>query len=84
MFAHVTPTIVNGSITGYHSNRRAPEIDALTTISPIYATLRAAERQWSRPSEAITASRAVLDQLLDEHDMTYDEFVWSLAGTCLR
>lgn len=84
VLAHVTPTVVDGSVVGYHSNRRAPDIEALRVISPIYAQLRAAERRCSRPSEAVDAARQVLDRVLDEQDTSYDRFVWSLAGTASR
>lgn len=84
VFAHVTPTFVNGEIVGYHSNRRVPDPDAVRQVSDIYAQLLEAERPHGRPSEAIAASSALLGQVLADAGVTYDEFVWSLAGSSVR
>jgi PAS domain S-box-containing protein len=81
VFAHVTPTFARGEIIGYHSNRRVPDRHAVDQISKIYAVLLDAERPHSRPSEAMAASNTVLEQALADRSQTYDEFVWSLAGS---
>lgn len=80
VLAHVTPTWVSGEIVGYHSNRRVPDAAAVAAIEPLYAELCAVERQHARPSDAIAASTAVLDAVLEERGQTYDQFVWSLTG----
>lgn len=79
VFAHVTPTFVNGRIVGYHSNRRSPDASAVAAISPIYAALVAEEQRHSNPKDAIRASTAILGQALADKSMTYDQFVWSLT-----
>jgi PAS domain S-box-containing protein len=84
VLAHVTPTIVDGHTIGYHSNRRAPDRGAVDRISAVYAQLLAAERPHRLPSDAIDSSRAVLDELLAQHEVDYDRFVWSLAGSAVQ
>lgn len=84
VFAHVTPTFLGREIVGYHSNRRSPLPRAVQAIEPIYQNLVAVEARHTRPSEAIAASRQVLHQLLAEHQVTYDQFVWSLAASSGR
>jgi len=79
VFAHVTPTIVDGRILGYHSNRRSPSASAIAAISPIYAALLAEEHRQARPTDALKASQELLDQMLADQAMTYDQFVWSLT-----
>ena len=84
VLAHVTPTIVGGRTTGYHSNRRVADRGAVDRISAVYAQLLEAERPHRLPSDAIDSSRAVLDGLLAEQGVDYDRFVWSLAGSAVR
>jgi PAS domain S-box-containing protein len=79
VFAHVTPTFVNGRIVGYHSNRRSPDASAIAAISPIYAALVAEEEKYGNPKDAIRASTAILGRALETKSMTYDQFVWSLT-----
>jgi PAS domain S-box-containing protein len=81
VFAHVTPSFDAGGVTvGYHSSRRVPSPDALAAIQPLYAQLVAEERRHSRPADAIAASSDLLSSTLGGQGMSYDEFVWSLAG----
>ncbi len=81
VFAHVTPTWSGGQIVGYHSNRRSPSRSAIDAISPVYRALLAEEQRHRLPSDAIAASGALLQSVLTERAMTYDELVWSLAGS---
>ena len=81
VLAHVTPTIVDGRTIGYHSNRRSPDRAAVAQAASLYSALAAAERPHVRPSDAIAASRQVLEGVLGERGATYDEWVWSLAGS---
>lgn len=40
VFAHVTPCLAaDGTIIGYHSNRRVPKPSAIATVQPLYQTL---------------------------------------------
>jgi len=81
VLAHVTPSFDSaGRITGYHSNRRNPDRQALAKVQALYAELLAVERQYSNPEEQWQASMPVLQSKLEEMGMTYDEYVWSLAA----
>lgn len=85
VFAHVTPSTDRaGSPVGYHSNRRVPDRGALEEIRPLYQRLVATERAHARPADAIAASSRQLQEHLDARGATYDEYVWSLAGTAAR
>jgi PAS domain S-box-containing protein len=79
VYAHVTPTLDGtGRITGYHSNRRTPDRRALTSITSLYAELRAQEAGHATKREAIRASSTLLSSRLASLNRSYDEFVWSL------
>ncbi len=79
VLAHVTPTFDDdGTITGYHSNRRAPERAALDIIEPLYKDLLAEERRHSDRKQGMQAGYARLMELLQEQGVSYDEFVFSL------
>lgn len=80
VFAHVTPTFQNGTIIGYHSNRRVPSARAVAAVEPLYAQLRAIEHSYASPVEALAASNAAFEAELEARGVSYDEFVWSLAG----
>jgi len=74
VYANVTPSRdVNGKVIGYHSTRRKAEKKALDAIIPLYAELVAAEKRGG-----MQASEALLDKLLKEKGMSYEEFVFSL------
>lgn len=80
VFAHVTPSIDrNGRVVGYHSNRRSPSRSAIEAVEPIYANLVEAERPFSSPIAACAASTPILESLLAQQGVSYDEFVFSLA-----
>jgi hypothetical protein len=79
VLAHVTPTFdAQGSVIGYHSNRRCADRSAVDRIKALYARLLSEERTHSRPSDAIAASSALLEKTLAEQKTTYDEFIFSL------
>jgi PAS domain S-box-containing protein len=81
VFAHVTPSLdAAGATVGYHSSRRVPSPNALAVIQPLYGQLVAEERRHSRPADALAASSNLLTSTLEGHGMSYDEFIWSLAG----
>lgn len=76
--AHVTPTFDNdGRIIGYHSNRRAPRDEALKIIKPLYQHLLEAEKKHSNPNQGMQASYDILQAVLQEKGMSYDEFIFS-------
>ena len=74
VFANVTATLnTNGSIRDFHSVRRKPSKKALEVIPGIYAKLLAAEK-----TGGMDASLNLLNSVLKEQGVTYDEFVLSL------
>jgi len=80
VFAHVTPTYgMDGTLVGYHSNRRSPAREAIRGIEPVYRKLCEVERSTSGSKEALVASSAELQQTLNELALSYDEFVWSIT-----
>ncbi|HLF39919.1 MAG TPA: PAS domain-containing protein [Acidimicrobiia bacterium] len=79
VLAHVTPTLgADGSITGFHSNRRTASKAALKKVTPLYADLLAEERRHPHPPDALAASTRLLGERLAELGLGYDEWVWSL------
>lgn len=79
VLAHVTPSFdERGRIAGYHSNRRCPSRAAVRAVSPLYRQLLAAERHQPNPVAAMAAGRALLDAELARHNMSYEEYVWSV------
>jgi len=79
VFAHVTPTFdAQGSICGYHSNRRKPDRRQVETVQQLYATLLDVERRHTRKADAIAASTEELMRIVSESHATYEEFVFSI------
>ena len=79
VLAHVTPTFaVDGTVTGYHSNRRNPRRAALDKVIPLYERMRQAENAASGPAEALAAGTAVLSSVLETEGVDYARFVLSL------
>ncbi|MCF6283491.1 MAG: PAS domain-containing protein [Candidatus Polarisedimenticolaceae bacterium] len=78
VFANVTPSYgCEGQLMGYYSVRRKPSQEALSLIKPLYEKMRVAEQQ-SGGKEAISASTAILNNMLTEKGVSYDEFVCAL------
>lgn len=74
VFANVTATLAtDGSIRDYHSVRRKPSEKGLQVIAPLYAQLLDAER-----SGGMEASGRLLEDILKEKGVGYDEFVLGL------
>lgn len=81
VLAHVTPSVDAGDrLVGYHSSRRSPEPAAVAAVAGLYARLRAEERRHTGPREALDASWAMLQGILEERGQTYDEYVWGLTN----
>jgi len=72
VLANVTPSYLNGKIVGYHSARRRPTKESLEIIEPLYAKLLAAEKR-----SGMNASEKLLNDLLQDKGMSYDEFILS-------
>lgn len=77
--AHVTPTFdAAGKITGYHSNRRSPNRDAIRRIESIYAALLAEERAHGGGEPGIEAALKLLESQLATLGVGYEQFIFSL------
>lgn len=79
VLAHVTPTFgENGEIVSYHSNRRVPERAAIKKVETLYAQLLSEEQRHSNSKEGMENAFHMLLTILEDADVTYDEFVLSL------
>jgi len=79
VFAHVTPSRdAEGNITGYHSNRRKPFEESLGAIKPLYAALLEEEQRHGNRKEGLAASTALLNKVLEQKGVDYDEFVLTI------
>ena len=80
VFAHVTPSRdATGEIVGYHSNRRVPDRRIVEdAIMPLYRTLLEEERRHSDRKAGLEASYGMVNALLKEKGVGYDEFILSL------
>jgi PAS domain S-box-containing protein len=80
VFAHVTPTFdERGRIVGYHSNRRVPDREAVEQAEKVYAMLRQEESRHGHPREAADAGVRLLNKILKDAGVTYEQWVFSLA-----
>lgn len=80
VLAHITPSFgTDGSIIGYHSNRRWVPPHIRRQVADLYADVRRAEQGTGPKKARIAAGTAALQAHLGGR--TYDEFIWSLAGT---
>ena len=74
VFAYITADLdANGNITSYTSVRRKMPQSAIDIITPIYKQLLDAER-----SGGMEASQKILNNLLQEHELEYREFIINL------
>lgn len=74
VFAHATPSFdLERNISNFHSVRRKPKAAALEVIKPLYSQLLKIEK-----SSGIEASKIMLDKILKEKGVTYDEFILSI------
>jgi PAS domain S-box-containing protein len=82
VFAHVTPSFgAHGAITGYHSNRRAPDRSIVqNTIAPLYAEILATERRHANGKDAVAAGHKALTDFVDSQKASYDELMFSLKS----
>lgn len=81
VLAHVTPSRdSNGTITGYHSNRRAPDMKIVDQhISPLYADLLAMEKQAGSPKQGLEQAVAKVDGMLAERSSGFNQLMFSLG-----
>jgi len=74
VYANVTASLdERGNIIGYYSVRRKPNPDALAIIKPLYEKILQAER-----SGGIAAGEKILDNLIQEKGVSYDELIISI------
>lgn len=78
VIAHVTPSFaLDGTLTGYHSNRRVPRPEAIADIRPLYRDLLRIEQKNPDSKASLLESAAFLEKTVRDIGQTYDEFVWS-------
>ena len=81
VFAHVTPTFdESGRVIGYHSSRRVPDRQAVAAAAGLYERLLAAEEAESDWRVGMEAGGRLLGEVLAEHSVDYEQFVFSLAA----
>lgn len=82
VFAHVTPSFdAHGTITGYHSNRRTPNLEVVKgIIVPLYKVLLDEEKKHANAKEGMARSFDLLVSVLKEKGMSYDELIFSLQN----
>jgi len=81
VFAHVTPSYdAQGKIDGYHSNRRTTDRTVLAKVEPLYARLLKEEARHADRKQGQAAGFALLQTLLAEQGMPYEEFVFKIAA----
>jgi PAS domain S-box-containing protein len=74
VFAYITADLdQNGNIISYTSVRRKMPQSAIDIMAPIYKQLVDAEK-----SGGVSASQEILNSLLKEHNLEYNEFVINL------
>lgn len=80
VFAHVTPSFgSDGSIVGYHSNRRSPDQAAIRRIEPIYRELLGIEAAQPDRKAGQQAGVRRLEEMLAAAGASYDELVFSIT-----
>lgn len=80
VLAHVTPSFDESrAIIGFHSNRRVPDRGPLDgTIIPLYRSLSQCERQAADSKSGLQASLSMLQSVLADKGVGYDQFIFSL------
>jgi PAS domain S-box-containing protein len=79
VFAHVTPSFDgDGTVIGYHSNRRKPLTGAVRTIESLYRQLLDIESRSHDRKEGMLAAYQALFDILKEKGVGYDEFILAL------
>ncbi len=76
--ANITPVYDNkGTLQGYYSVRRKPDEHKLSKVKSLYKTLLEEEKKYGK-KEGMQASEKLLNKLLNEKGMTYEEFIFAL------
>lgn len=78
VFANITASLdVNGNLLGYYSVRRKPKHEAVVYIEDLYLQMLQLEKE-ADTKDAIQASHQILDNIMQEKRLGYDEFVFTL------
>lgn len=79
VFAHVTPSFNSkGEIISYHSMRRVPEKGPRDIVAGLYKQLLEIEASHESPKEGMDAALNTIVDLLQDHRMEYNQFIFSL------
>jgi PAS domain S-box-containing protein len=79
VLAHVTPSYgADGTVVGYHSNRRRPAPRAVDRMRPLYQTLLVEERRHPNPRAAVAASSVLMAELIAAQAASYEDLIWSV------
>ena len=74
VFANVTPSLdKEGNVIGYYSVRRKPKESSLSDVEELYTLLLKSEK-----SSGVSSSDKLLEDILNEKGVSYDEFIISL------
>jgi len=86
VYAHVTPSFdTAGKIIGFHSNRRIPNKQVLKdTIIPLYEKLKSEEDRAGNRKEGLQRSSQMIESMLEEQGMEYDEWILTLGKNSTR
>jgi len=80
VWANVTPSLdARGNVLGYYSVRRKPNPKAIPHVAALYRQLLQIE-QSAGSRDAIEASRAHLQQLLNQQGVSYERFILDLQS----
>jgi len=80
VIAHVTPSMENGSIVGYHSTRRVPNPQTIkNVIEPLYDQLKSIEDKNPSRKDGIQESVGALMGILNDKGVSYNELMASLG-----
>ncbi len=76
--ANITPVVDDkGTLQGYYSVRRKPDEQRLSKVKDLYKTLLDEEKKYGK-REGLEASENLLNGILKEKGMSYEEFIFSL------
>ena len=78
VFANVTPDLdAQGAAIGYFSVRRAPRREAVRAVSDLYRLMLDEERR-AGPRDACEASLGLLQKVLNDKGLSYEQFILAL------
>jgi PAS domain S-box-containing protein len=81
VFSHQAPILdAAGRNVGDHSTDRAPDRETIPVISALYARLCEEERRHGGGEAGARAGLRLLNEILAEKGLSYDEYVWRVAS----